>query len=100
MKTKIKRFISVLLSCTVLVFSCIFVPHQKAEAGLLLAGGVALGTAVAIGLIGYGIAVSSDDPAEDDKAPTDIKTSDATKIETTTPAKEENKPAFSFVKDD
>ena len=31
---------------------------------------------------------------------TDIKTSDATKIETTTPAKEENKPAFSFVKDD
>ena len=44
--------------------------------------------------------VLSDDPAEDDKAPTDIKTSDATKIETTTPAKEENRPAFSFVKDD
>ena len=44
--------------------------------------------------------VLSDDPAEDDKAPTDIKTSDATKIETTTPAKEENRPDFSFVKDD
>lgn len=42
----------------------------------------------------------SNDSAEEDKAPTDIKTSDATKIETTTPAKEENKPAFSFVKDD
>lgn len=44
--------------------------------------------------------VLSDDSAEEDKAPTDIKTSDATKIETTTPTKEENKPAFSFVKDD
>lgn len=44
--------------------------------------------------------VLSDNSAEEDKAPTDIKTSDATKIETTTPAKEENKPAFSFVKDD
>ena len=44
--------------------------------------------------------VLSDDSAEDDKAPTDIKTSDATKIEATTPEKEENKPAFSFVKDD
>lgn len=65
MKTKLKRTISVLLSCTVLVFSCIFIPHQKAEAGLLLAGGLALGTAVAIGLIGYGIGVSSDDPEED-----------------------------------
>ena len=37
---------------------------------------------------------------EDELAYADIKTSDATKIETTTPAKEENKPAFSFVKDD
>lgn len=44
--------------------------------------------------------VLSDNSSEEDKAPTDIKTSDATKIETTTPAKEENKPAFSFVKDD
>lgn len=44
--------------------------------------------------------VLSDNSAEDDKVPTDIKTSDSTKIETTTPAKEENKPAFSFVKDD
>lgn len=44
--------------------------------------------------------VLSDDSAEEDKAPADIKTSDATKIEATTPEKEENKPAFSFVKDD
>lgn len=43
---------------------------------------------------------SSDDLAEDEKTPADIKTSEATKIEATTPAKEENKPAFSFVKDD
>lgn len=40
------------------------------------------------------------DGADDDKIPADIKTSEATKIEATTPAKEENKPAFSFVKDD
>lgn len=38
--------------------------------------------------------------SEDDKIPVDIKTSEATKIDATTPAKEENKPAFSFVKDD
>ena len=38
--------------------------------------------------------------SEDDKIPADIKTSEATKIEATTLAKEENKPAFSFVKDD
>ena len=44
--------------------------------------------------------VSSEVLAEDDKIPSDIKTSEATKIEATTPAKEENKPAFSFVKDD
>lgn len=44
--------------------------------------------------------VSSENSAEEDKAPTDIKTSEATKIEGATPTKEENKPAFSFVKDD
>lgn len=44
--------------------------------------------------------VSTEVLAEDDKIPSDIKTSEATKIEATTPAKEENKPAFSFVKDD
>ena len=38
--------------------------------------------------------------SEDGKIPADIKTSETTKIEATTPAKEENKPAFSFVKDD
>lgn len=44
--------------------------------------------------------LDDEDGADDDKIPADIKTPEATKIEATTPAKEENKPAFSFVKDD
>ena len=42
--------------------------------------------------------LDDEDGADDDKIPADIKTSEATKIEATTPAKEENKPAFSSVR--
>lgn len=37
---------------------------------------------------------------DEDGADDEEVSSEATKIEATTPAKEENKPAFSFVKDD
>lgn len=56
----LKRSLCVVLSCTVLVFSCVFMPRQRAEASFVLPVVGTVAGLFALGLLAYGVSTSAD----------------------------------------
>lgn len=56
----LKRSLCILLSCTVLIFSCVFMPRQRADAFVLAPVVGTVAGLFALGLLCYGVSTSAD----------------------------------------